>query len=285
MTVQTLSNFNNGGFKMGSGRTGVLLIHGLCGSPTEMRFVANGLARAGHTVHVPYFAGLGGSVEELKEATWQDWVKAAEQALDEIAAECDTVMVGGLSTGAVIALLLAARHPDKVQSLALYTPTLWLNGFRIPWYAKLFRIVTFRAFAGLFDFPAPHKFGIKCPRIREFLNAAMAAGNGPKLPPVAPGETVLERRWLVDAARKVLGSIKQPTVILHPREDDYAALNNATWLQKKLGGLVDLVVLDDSYHIVTVDRQRQTVLDHTVALASRSLAAATAEVIPLSAAA
>lgn len=284
MTVEKLSTFENGGYRMGSGRTGVLLLHGLCGGPTEMRYIANGLARAGHTVHVPMFPGLGGSEDDLKKATWQDWVKAAEQALDEIAAECDTVMLAGHSTGAVIALLLAARYPDKVQSLALYSPVLWLNGFRIPWYARLFRIVTFRAFASLFDFPAPHKFGVKCPRIRDFLNAAMAAGNGPKLPVVTPGEAVLERRWLADAARKIVGHIMQPTVILHPRADDYAALNNATWLQKKLGGLVELVVLDDSYHIVTVDRQRQVVLDHTLALAGRSLAPV-ADVVPLHAAA
>ncbi len=271
MTVEKLPAINDSGYKFPGGRTGVLLVHGMCGSPAEMRFIANGLARAGHTVHVPFFPGLGGSEDDLKSSSWQDWVASAEKALLELSEECDSVMVAGLSTGAVVAMILAARHPDKVRSLALYSPTLWLNGFRIPWYARLFRIVTFRAFASLFDFPAPHKFGIKCPRIRDFMQAAIASGNGPKLPVVAPGVAVLERRWLVDAARKLVGRITQPVVILHPREDDYAALDNATWLERKLSGTVDLVVLDDSYHIVTVDRQRQVVLDHTLSLAARSL--------------
>ena len=48
---------------------------------------------------------------------------------------------------------------------------------------------------------------------------------------------------------------------MHPREDDYADLDNAWYLQRNLKGLVDMVVLDDSYHIVTVDRQRHVVVD------------------------
>lgn len=258
-----------GSYKIRGGRTGVLLIHGLCGSPTEMRFIANGLARAGYTVYVPLLAGHGGSAEDLARSTWQDWVASAEAALEELAKDCDQVMVGGLSTGAIIALLLAARHPERVKALALYSPTLWLNGFQIPWYAKLFRLVTTKWFANLMNFPAPHKFGIKCPRIRDFLHKAMASAEGPKLPVVTPGGAVLERRWLVDATRRVLDRVSQPVLILHPREDDYAALDNAHFLERKLRGTVDLVVLDDSYHIVTVDRQRQLVLDRTAAFVGR----------------
>jgi carboxylesterase len=249
----------------------VLLIHGLCGSPTEMRFVANGLARSGYTVHVPQLAGHCGSEEDLRNSTWRDWYASAEKGLEDINKECDQVIVVGLSTGAVIGMLLAASYPGKVSALGLYSPTLWLNGFQVPWYARLFRIVTFKAFANLFDFPAPHKFGIKCPRIRDFLHKALSSGQGPAVPVVTPGGAVLERRWLVDAARRVVGSITQPTLIIHPRHDDYAALNNATYLQRSLAGRVELVVLEDSYHLVTVDRQRHIVVDRTLEFVSRAV--------------
>ncbi|MBN9281639.1 MAG: alpha/beta hydrolase, partial [Hyphomicrobium denitrificans] len=55
--------------------------------------------------------------------------------------------------------------------------------------------------------------------------------------------------------------VRQPTLIVHPLEDDYAAMSNATYLRDSLGGPVDLEVLDDCYHIVTVDRQRHLVVD------------------------
>jgi carboxylesterase len=80
---------------------------------------------------------------------------------------------------------------------------------------------------------------------------------------------VLEHRWMVRAAIKNLKRVQQPTLIMHSREDDYADLNNATYLQGALGGTVDTVVLEDSYHMVTLDKQRQVVVDYTRAFVDR----------------
>jgi carboxylesterase len=55
--------------------------------------------------------------------------------------------------------------------------------------------------------------------------------------------------------------VRQPALIVHPSEDDYADLNNATYLRDSLQGPVELTVLDDCYHIVTVDRQRHLVVE------------------------
>jgi len=251
------------------GRTGVLLVHGLCGSPAEMRFIANGLTRSGYVVHCPQLAGHGGSEAELTATRWQDWYDSAEKGLIELCARCDRVVVGGLSTGAVLALMLAARHPDKISGLALYAPTLWLNGRSVPWYANLFRLVRSRRLAALFRFPAPHDFGIKDERLRTFIKAALVVPGTPVTPFATPGVAVLERHRLVEALLPHLTSIHMPVLILHPREDDYAGLSNATHLQKSLAGRVELVVLEDSYHLVTVDRQRGLVLDRTLAFLSQ----------------
>jgi len=257
-------------YRVGSGREGVLLVHGLSGSPVEMRFIANGLARQGYKVLCPQLAGHGGRSADLKTSTWQEWYASAETALNELAGECDTVVVGGLSTGAVLALLLAANLPEKVAGLALYSPVLWLNGRSIPWYARLFPIVPTKPLADLFRFPAPSNFGIKDARLRDFIRSAMAgAGCSPV---VTPGGAVIERRWAANEALKVLHKITQPVLIMHPRDDDYAGLNNATYLEAKLSGSVDLVVLDDSYHLVTVDRQRGEVLERTGAFIKGVLA-------------
>ena len=258
MTIKDHSYYVQGG------RTGVLLMHGLCGTPTEMRFVANGLARAGYTVYCPQLAGHCGTEADIKATTWQDWYASAEQALARLRKECDVVIVGGLSTGAVLALLLAARHPEDVHGTALLAPTLWLNGWLIPWYARLFRIVSSKRIAGLIGFPDLHPHGIKDDRIRDFIRNALFSGDSSEAGlPSTPGEAVLEHRRLVHAVMRELDGIRQPALIVHPREDDYADLNNAWYLQRHLKGLVDMVVLDDSYHIVTVDRQRHLVVDRT----------------------
>ncbi len=252
-----------------NGRIGVLLIHGLCGSPSEIRFVANGLTRSGYTVLCPQLAGHGGSEADLIATTWQDWYASAEKGLEELSATCETVIVGGLSTGAVLSLMLAQRHPEKVHAVALYSPTLWLSGRQVPWYVPLFRLVDSKWIANLFRFPVPLHVGIKDKRIRNFIRNAMAS-DGLKVAQVStPGGAVLERRRLAKEVMNGIGAISQPVLILHAREDDYAGLDNAAYLQRELAGPVDLVVLEDSYHMVTVDRQRHVVLERTVDFISR----------------
>jgi carboxylesterase len=251
------------------GRVGVLLIHGLCGSPKEIRFVANGLTRNGYVVLCPQLAGHGGTEADLMATTWQDWYESAEKGLEELSETCETVIVGGLSTGAVLSLMLAERHPEKVHAVALYSPTLWLSGRQIPWYLPLFRMIDSKWIANLFRFPVPIHVGIKDKRIRDFICSAMASEGSKASPASTPGGAVLERRRLAKEVMKSLNRISQPVLIMHAREDDYAGLDNAAYLQRELAGPVDLVVLDDSYHMVTVDRQRHVVLDRTTAFVSR----------------
>ncbi|MFA5957611.1 alpha/beta hydrolase [Hyphomicrobium sp.] len=269
-TPASQESANGTTFRIAGGRTGILLIHGLCGTPAEMRYVAIGLARAGYTVHCPTLAGHGGTRKEIVATTWQDWYRSAEAALDELRQECDTVIVGGLCLGSIIGLHLAANNPEKVQGVALFSPTLWINGWAMPWYSKLFALVRNRWIANLMQFPDAESLGIKCPRVREFVRAALAASDGSDLGTAGvPGAMVLEHRRLVAAAKKLLGKVRQPALIVHSRQDDYADLNNATYLRAKLPTAVDLVVLDDSYHMVTLDKQRHLVVEKTRSFVER----------------
>ena len=163
--------------KIRGGKVGVLLVHGLAGNPAEVRFVASGLARLGYTVHCPLLAGHGGTEADLTASTWSDWYKTCEDALIELRKDCETVLVGGLSTGALLGLMLAARRPADVQGTLLYAPTLWLSGWSIPWYERLFCLLFLKPFANLFSFAdrAPH--GIKDPRIRDVIMKAMCDGD------------------------------------------------------------------------------------------------------------
>ena len=249
-------------FKIKGGKVGILLLHRLCGTPVEMRFVASGLAKQGYTVHCPMLAGHCGSDNELKSSTWTDWYRSAQLALDELRKECDVVIAGGLSAGAVLAVILAAKNPAKVDATALLAPTLWLNGWMIPWYARLFRLVRFKWFANLFTFPHHDPHGIKDERIREFIQRARTSrGTAEAGNPATPGGAVFEHRLMVKAVQKLVRYVRQPTLIVHPLEDDYAGISNATYLRDSLQGPVDLEVLDDCYHVVTVDRQRHLVVD------------------------
>jgi len=253
-----------------AGSQGFLLIHGLGGTPMELRYVAQGLTRAGYTVHVPQLAGHCGTAEELQATSWQHWYESVEEEHYLLREHCSTIVVGGLSMGAILALHHAARHPDDVSALALYAPSLWLDGWGVPWYSHFFRLITQKWLAQMIPFAERHPWGIKDLRIRALVEQAIKSGDSSQAGIAAlPGSLMLELRWLVQRVKQEVAQICQPTLIVHPREDDRASLRNVRFLQGNLGGPTQTVVLDDSYHIVTVDRQRELVVQRTLDFASQ----------------
>lgn len=253
------------------GRVGVLLVHGLGGTPVEFRFFADGLAAAGHTVSVPLLYGHGGTDALLNTTTWQDWYGSVEDAHDELKKKCDVVIAGGLSVGALLALHLASERPEDVHATILFSPTFWPNGWAIPWYFIFFKLlVRFKWLANLFHLQEVPPYGIKDERIRSFvLDSLQNSEDKRSMDDIfgRRGGTILEFRWLADQVKKELGQIRQPTLIFHPRKDDQSDLSNTIALQRGLGGIVETVVLDDSYHMVTLDRQRALVVERAVEFA------------------
>jgi hypothetical protein len=72
---------------------------------------------------------------------------------------------------------------------------------------------------------------------------------------------------LVRVVKHELKAIAAPALIVQARDDDLSSLRNAEYLQRHMGGIVGTLVLDDSYHIVTVDRQRDLLIEGTMAFA------------------
>jgi carboxylesterase len=256
--------------RLAGGPIGFLLIHGLGGTPMEMRYVAQGLAHAGYTVHVPQLAGHCSTADELCATSWGDWYESVLQEHDRLAARCDTIVAGGLSMGAILAIHHAAEHAQSVSGLALYAPSLWLDGWGVPWYASLFSLVTKKWLAERIAFAERHPWGVKDDRMRLLVEQAIKSGDSSQAGIAAlPGSLMLELRWLVDQVRSEIGKVRQPALVVHPRHDDRASLRNLRYLQANLSGPVETVVLDDSYHLVTLDRQRRIVVGRTLEFVAR----------------
>jgi carboxylesterase len=191
---------------------------------------------------------------------------------------CETVIIGGASAGSILALRLAAYRQGQAAGLMLYAPTLAVNGWAIPKTIKLFHCVTDKWTARLFKFRTPAPYGIKDERVRNFaLEAMRGADNLPADITMRGGGTVYEFLSLVRNVRPMLSLVKLHTLIFHPRHDDQSDIKNTMTLQRKLGGIVEVSVLDDSYHLVTLDRQRGYVVDRTVEFVDRLLASEAAK--------
>jgi carboxylesterase len=255
-------------FTLRGGRTGFLLVHGLAGTPIELKFLAKGLAREGFTVHCCQLAGHCGSEDDLKATRWPDWYANVAAAFDRLRGQCDSVIVGGLSMGAVLALHLAAQRPREIDGLALYAPTFWYDGWAIPWYRFLLKLGIHTPFGRNYRFVERDPYGIKDPYIRSVIAGAIMSGDSAEAGLYATPSCAVRELWrLVDVVTPELSSIDVPALVVQAREDDISSIANAVHLQRRLGGLVDTLVLDDSYHMVTIDRQRDLVIERTVAFA------------------
>jgi carboxylesterase len=249
------------------GRTGVLLIHGLTGTPLEMKFVGRQLARRGYTVYGMQLAGHGVDAPTLLKTGWRDWCASALDAHAQLAAEVDRVFVAGLSMGALLALHLAALRPAAVHGVGLYAPILRYDGWAIPWtrhFACLLPLLTRLPGGRRRVFPETYPFGIRDDRLRELMVARLQAGDAANAGLAGfPWPSLVQFQKLVRDLKPRLGRVRAPCLIVHPVNDDVADARNALAIGRRLGGPVQYEWLQDSYHIVTVDRQRARVVEAT----------------------
>ena len=251
------------------GPQGVLLIHGLTGTPAEMRVLGKGLHAAGFTVHGVQLPGHCGSVEDLLQARWEEWYDGVEKAADALRGRVDRLFVGGLSMGAVLALALAARRPGWVDGVGVYGATFRYDGWNIPAVARLsFLLPWFKRLGIGRDrmFMEEPPYGLRDERLRAQVSAAMLSGDSAAAGlPGNPWHALAEMRALSHWTRRHLHQVTAPCLVVHAREDDVASLGNAELVVSRVRGPTELVVLDDSYHMITIDRERREVIRRSAA--------------------
>ena len=116
-------------FDFSAGSHGVLLIHGITGTPAHMRLLGEGLRDRGFSVRGICLPGHGGAPEDMLRHTWHDWLLAARQAAREMAGEYRHFSVAGLSMGGVLALLLA-EEMDLIACIPIAAPMKTINRLR-----------------------------------------------------------------------------------------------------------------------------------------------------------
>ncbi|HTA64270.1 MAG TPA: alpha/beta fold hydrolase [Xanthomonadaceae bacterium] len=264
-------------FFLPGGRDGVLLIHGLTGTPAEMRFVGKGLHRQGYSVLGMQLAGHCGSEEDLLATGWRDWYRSVTEAADRLAGKVDRLFVGGLSMGAILALKLAAERPQQVHGLALYGTTFAYDGWTIPPIARLSFMLPLAMKLGIGrkkKFMEKPPYGIKCERVRQRIASSMLAGDSAAGGlPGNPWPSLAEFYRLSSRVRKQLDRVRAPCLVVHSANDDVASVRNARIVEQRVTAEVETMLLHDSYHMVTVDQEHREVVARSADFFSRCAAA------------
>ena len=259
---------------LAGGDQAVLLLHGLSSSPLEMQYLARSLHHAGFTVHVPHVPGYGFDPKNGKRSRWEDWYRSVRREYSTLRAKYASVAVGGLCIGAVLALRLAADEGEDIAALSVLATTLFFDGWAVPWYQFLLPLGYHTPLRHLYAYQEREPYGLKNEPLRRWVAREMRLK---RMSCVGAATLALDglyqaRRLIGDVKRR-LSSIKAPTLIMHAVEDDMASPRSAAYVEDRIGAThVRKVLLRDSYHIITLDNERDTVADETVSFFKRHAA-------------
>jgi carboxylesterase len=231
------------------GRVGVLLSHGFTGSPASMRPWAEFLAGHGLTVRAPRLPGHGTTWQEMNRTGWQDWYAEVEATLDDLLLRCDRVVVGGLSMGGCLALRLAEQRNRDVAGLVLVNPAVASTNRQLKAVPVLKWVVPSRPGIGN---------DIKKPGVEEYCYSRV---------PLKALHSMM-RMW--DATREDLPKVTQPLLLIRSAEDHVVEPLSARIIAQRVSSRdLDEQVLENSYHVATLDHDASTVFDESLKFIAR----------------
>lgn len=232
-------------FFLEGGPVGALLLHGFSGSPPEMRPLGDYLHRKGLTVSAPLLPGHGTTVEDLNRRRWTDWAAAAGRGLADLRSRCDKVFVGGFSLGSLLALDLAARHPD-LPGIILYAPAVKLASRAIYLTPVFKHVVRVWRKTGQSDLTDP----------QAHLRFWSYDGY-----PVAAAHEVLR---LMLRVRLFLPLVTCPLLVIHGAGDQAIHPDSARYTVERAGSAdKELVTLHHSGHGLVVDSEWESAAERT----------------------
>lgn len=244
------------------GRRGVLLFHGLTSTPLELQFLARGLHRAGHSVRVAVLEGYSHGLPATGPSGHREWAQLALAEFDRMRQQCDTLAVGGLCIGALLSLHVAAERGADVSHVLALSTTLHYDGWAAPWTRWMLPLARVLPFAGRIAVKEREPFGLKDERLRTWIAAQMRESGGSDAgASVLKVRDLLEAQNLMQVVRKGLKQISSPTLLLHAREDDAASPRSAYEVAEGISANnVRCVLLNDSYHMISIDKEKTRVL-------------------------
>ncbi|MBT3074131.1 MULTISPECIES: alpha/beta fold hydrolase [Streptomyces] len=230
-------------FRHEGGEVGVLLCHGFTGSPQSLRPWADFLAERGLTVSLPLLPGHGTRWEDMAVTGWQDWYAEVDRELRVLREKCEQVFVFGLSMGGALSLRLAAKHGDAISGLVLVNPANKVHGlsaYALPVARHLVR--TTKGLADDIALPGSHEVGYD----RVPLHAA---------------HSVRKFFKLVDGE---LPQVTQPVVLLHSPQDHVVPPADSARILSRISSTdVTEILLEQSYHVATLDHDAERIFDES----------------------
>jgi len=265
------SDLPDNGFELpGQNGDAVILIHGMTGTPHEMRFLANYLNRQGYAIYCPRLANHGAPLHILQMSKWQDFYQTVRQSYLQIRGKYKNIYTGGLSMGALLALLLADEFKSEIAGVSCLSPTLFYDGWNTPWYSFFLPLAYKTPLKYFFYFKEEPPYGIKNEAVRSRIHEFYSRADLHNMDSVHQYGYPFFPLTLLDQLQKLvkhlsgrLQGISTPVQLIQAKHDDMSSERNSQFIYNRVkSDRKELVLLHNSYHIITADQERNTVAMH-----------------------
>jgi carboxylesterase len=258
------------GFSMkGDNGATVVLIHGMTGTPNEMKYLAEFLNRKGYSVICPRLAKHGAPIRVLKYAKWQEFYESVRSIFTsgELAGNKGPIFTSGLSMGALLALLLADEFKERIAGVSCLAPTLFYDGWNSP-ASKIFLPFAYYTPLKYFAyFKEEPPYGIKNKAMQERIHKYYGDAKLDSMDNVAqygypyfPVTLLYQLQLLVKRLSKKLPLMDVPAQLIQAKDDDMTSVKNSKYIYDNIKSeMKEIVLLYDSYHVITADQEREIV--------------------------
>ena len=236
------------------------MLHGLGANSIELTRLAKDLHAQNFSVVAPNISGYcyGSPV-----TTWPQWLDQVQAHYGQLRQTYQSVSVVGLSMGATLAMALAQRE-DLTAAVFLST-ALAYDGWSMPWYQFLSRYASWIPFASRYSFRETEPYGVKNQEMRAMIKRAMDKNHlSESGVDVLPVKYLQEGQGLIKSVRSHISEVSCPSLFIHAIDDETVHVCNADWAYQNISAAdKEILYLGDSYHMITVDNERETVSQET----------------------
>lgn len=239
---------------VGDGDRGAVVVHGFTGNPASLRGIATALGARGFHIELPRLPGHGTVVDDMLPTRWADWAGEAEAAYQRLRSRASHVVVVGLSMGGSLTLRLGADHRD-LDGLVCINPVAQPQS---PEIIEMLRGLSADGTAVL-------------PGIGSDIADPDATESAYEGTPIEPLLSMLVDG--IEPLSRMYADMHIPLLLMSSPQDHVVEPVHGEFLAERYGGPLERITLERSYHVATLDYDKELIVEATAEFAARVVAA------------
>jgi esterase/lipase len=214
---------------------GVVLAHGFLASPAELRALGGLLHARGHTVYGLRLKGHGTSPWDLRERSYEDWLRSLRRGIAIVGGLAERVAVVGFSTGGSLALYAAGHDARELAGVCAVSVPVRFQNPGMKYVPLMHRANRFVRSVSTLD-------GVKIFTVNESENPTVNYRH-------MPMRGLYELHRLVDGMLDRLDDVRCPVCLIQGTHDPVVVPESVDTLHERISGAaVEVHRVDSQRH-------------------------------------